>query len=314
MRRFLTATVLFILWMSAAAGLEPVIVVYSGGTPELGEMLATLIESDGRLDSHVRIALSPGEVVVAAMAPATQCIVVYAEHKDYVTELDPILVPYFEEGGGLVGIMEPCYEPSAPGMATRVFQVFGNSSDMELSMRERRTRSYVLEEACEISSGLPEQFEILSMGTYLSADQEGKHVRVPGDYSVVYRDGATGCPLVLAHESNDGGRSVAFPGIMLAKVPRLDVYYGNLVTEEQFVKVFTNSVVWAAGNARIERVEEGLEQAMQEHEDRIRQLADEAEKTRQGKATGRVLRLILLWAAGLASIGVVAKKVVLKPE
>jgi hypothetical protein len=304
---------LLIVSTAAAADLEPVIVVYSGGTPELGELLASLIESDDRLDARVLIARSPGEVVLAAVTPATQCIVIYAEHKDYVSELDPALVPYFEEGGGLVGIMEPCYEPSAPGLATRVFPVFGNSSDRELSMKERRTRTYILEEASEIASGLPETFQILSIGTYLSADDEGKHVRVPGDYVVVYRDNATGCPLVIAHESHAGGRSVAFPGIMLAKVPRLDVYYGNLVLEEEFVKVFTNSVAWAAGNARIKRVEEGLAEAMVEQEDRIRQLLDEAEKTRRSKATGRMVGILLLWAGGLVSIGVVLKKLVLVP-
>ena len=313
-RRIIAATLpLLILWVAAAAAdVKPVIIVYSGGTPELGEMLASMIESDDRLDAQVRIALNPGEVILATMAPATQCIVVYAEHKDYVSELDAFLVPYFEGGGGLVGIMETCYEPSAPGMATEVFQVFGNSTDVERSIRERRTRTYILEESGEIASGLPEEFEILSMGTYLSADEDGNHVRVPGDYNVIYRDNATGCPLIITHESNDGGRSVAFPGIMLANIPRLDVYYGNLMLEENFVKLFTNSVTWATGNSRIKRVREGLAEAMQEQENRIRQLADEAEDTRQGEATNRIVRLLLLWAAGLVSMGVVAKKIVLK--
>ncbi len=272
-----------------------------------------MIESDDRLTSRVMAVRSLEEVVLAAAMPATQCIVIYADHKDYVFGLESTLVPFFEEGGGLVGFTEACYEPSARGLATEVFPVFGNSSNKELTMKERRTRTYILQEQSIVSRGLPDSFRILSMGTYLSADRDGKHLRVPGDYAVVYRDNATGCPLVITHQSAGGGRSVAFPGIMLAAVPRLDVYYGNLVLDENFVTLFTNSVVWAAENARIKRVEEGLKQAMDEYESQLQQLKEEAEDARRSRTTSRMLLLLLLWAAGLASSGVVARRVILSP-
>lgn len=309
--RYLAACVLFLLVSSTTvAGLEPVIFVYAGGAPELGEMLASVIESDGRIEGRVMVLQSPGEVILAAAMPTTKCIVVYANHKDYVAGLGPPLVPFFKEGGGIVGITEVCYEPSAPGLAAEVFPVFANSSVTKLSLKERRTRTYILEQASEITSGLPDVFEILSMGTYLSADESGDHVRVPGDYTVVYRDNETGSPLLVAHESPEGGRSVAFPGIMLVSIPRLDVYYGNLVQDENFVRLFTNSVAWAADNGRIGRVEEGLAEAIAAYDDYVQELKDEAERSRRDRAGQRVMILIGLWVVGLLSVGLVVVKIV----
>jgi hypothetical protein len=309
--RHLVTWVLLLLASSAtAAGLEPVVFVYTGGAPELAEMLAPVIESDGRIEGRVMILQSPGEVVLAAAMPTTKCIVVYANHKDFVTGLGTALVPFFKEGGGIVGMTEVCYEPSALALATEVFPVFANFSATELSLKERRTRTYIPEEASEIASGLPDGFEILSMGTYLSADENGDHVRVPGDYTVVYRDNKTGSPLLLAHESAEGGRSVAFPGIMLVSIPRLDVYYGNLVKDQNFVKLFTNYVAWAADNGRIGRVEEGLTDAIAAYDDYVKELKDEAERSRRDRAGRRVMILIGLWAVGLLSVGLVVLKIV----
>jgi len=313
--RGIPAIATFLLLISTAAAavnLEPVIVVYAGGVPELGEMLASLIESDARLNDQVMIVHTPEEVVLAAVMPATQCIVIYANHKDYVFGLESALVPFFREGGGLVGIAEVCYEPSALKLATEVFPVFANRTDREVKMGERRTRTYILEGASEVAAGLSDSFQILSMGTYLSADGNGSHVRVPGNYTVVYRDNATGCPLLVTHESSGGGRSVAFPGIMLATVARLDVYYGNLVLDENFVRLFTNSVAWASGNARIKRVKEGLAQAIDEYEGQLRQLKGEADRARQDRTNRRTATLLILWAAGLVSSGLVVKRARLK--
>ena len=310
MKAILVAAILLLMLSTAtaAAELQPVIVVYAGGTPELGEMLASLIESDVRLNSQVTIVRSPEEVVLAAMMPATQCIVIYASHKDYVYGLDSALVPFFQEGGGLVGITDACYEPSAGRLATQVFPVFGNYTSRDLKMGGRRTRTYILEEASEVTAGLPDSFQILSMGTHLSADGNGSYVRMPGNFTVVYRDNVTGCPLLITHESGGGGRSVAFPGILLGTAPRVDVYYGNLVLDDNFVRLFTNSLVWAAGNARIKRVQQGLAQAIDEYDEELQQLKDEAETAERSRTTRRTVLLLCLWVAGLVSSAVVMKK------
>jgi hypothetical protein len=313
--RGIVAIVVLLLLFSPVAGsdLNKVIVVYAGGEPEFAEMLASVLESDSRLEAEIKVVHSTEEVIIAAAIPSTQCIVIYANHKDYVPGLGSTLVPFFEEGGGLVGITEVCYEPSVQDLARKVFPVFGNSSDVERSPRVTRTRTYIPEESSEISSGLPESFGVLSMGTYFSADEEGRHVRVPGDYTVAYRDNATGSPLVITHESVGGGRSVAFPGVMLVSIDRLDVYYGNIVSDENFVKLLTNSVAWAGDNGRIRGVEEGLAEKLGEYEDQLQRADEEAEDASRGERTGQMLTLLALWVVGLVSCGVVVKLVILAP-
>ncbi len=299
--------------ISAQSEVEPVIVVYGGGQSEFAEMLATLIEEDGSVEGEVMVVYSRQSVELAAALPTTKCIVMYADHRNYISGLWSALVPFFKEGGGLVGMTELCYMPSAGTLATEVFPVFGNSSDVVTSPRETRTRTYVLEEETEVNAGLPDQFDVLSMGTYLSADEGGDHVRVPGDYQVAYRDEVTGCPLVAVHESERGGRSVALPGIMVVTVPRLDVYYGNLISDQAFVDLFMNCVSWASENSRIEAVEGELTETISEYEESRQDMKDSADESDRERRNRRLMTLVVLWAIGLVACAVAVKKGLLAP-
>lgn len=299
--------------ISAQSEVNPVIVVYGGGQSEFAEMLATLIEEDDSVDSEVMVVYSRQSVALAAALPTTKCIIMYADHRDYISGLWSALVPFFEEGGGLIGMTELCYMSSAGTLATEVFPIFGNSSHVVTSPRETRKRTYVLEDQTEISEDLPDEFDVLSMGTYLSADEGGNHVRVPGDYQVAYRDKVTGSPLVALHESERGGRSVALPGLMLVTIPRLDVYYGNLISDQAFVDLFMNCVRWASGNSRIEAVEGQLGETISEYEEGRQDLKESAEQSDKESRNRRLMTLVVLWAIGLVACAVVVKKWLLAP-
>jgi hypothetical protein len=137
---------------------------------------------------------------------------------------------------------------------------------------------------------------------------------VHSDYTVPYRDQETGSPLVLAYQNEKGGRSVALPGIWVIPSERLDVYYGKLVEEPNFVQLFTNSVLWAAkGSSRYEEVQQDLDQKIMDAETRQDRLKEEADEARREEKTRRQVILAVLWAAGLVGCAVIAKKMVLVP-
>ncbi len=291
---------------------RPVVIVYTGGETELAEMLADLIAADDRIDSEIKIVDTPAALAVATVLPTTECIVIYSDHRDEMKELGPGLTNFIQDGGGLVGMTEACYEPSAGVLATDVFPVFANTSVIKRSPTEKRVRTYVLNEATEIASGLPESFELLSMGLYFRGDEDGNYLDPGGDYTVVYKDLEIGSPLVLAYENQSGGRSVALPGIMVVRQSRVDVYYGNLIADENFVKLFTSCVYWAAkGSQRYPRVSEGLEQKIEDAEERYEKAGEAAREARRKKETQRLLVIGAIWGVGLVACGVILKKVVL---
>lgn len=296
---------------SAWAATNPRIVVYAGGNRELTDMLAGLIENDTRIEAHTLTVSTPQAVSLAAALPNIKCLVIYADNWAHLTDLDQTLIPFFREGGGLVGLTEACFEPSAGALAQRVFPVNANATEKELSPRERRTRTYVLEEGMDIASGLPDSFEVLSMGTYYCADEDGEYLEIPGDHTVVYSDAQVGCPLLVTHESSRGGRSVALPGIMVVNVPRVDVYYGNLARDENFVRLFTNSVLWASTNTRSQFVESDLEQGIEDTKERYEELKEDAERSREKREARRLATLAALWGLGIAFCVAVVWKLML---
>ncbi len=301
--------------IGADEGITPTILLYSGTDPGFANMLATLIEEDERIDSKTRVVTSPDIIGLATALPQTECVVIYSANKAEIGGLETNLLSFFEQGGGVVGMREVCFESSAGELATKVFPIFGNASVKQLNPSEFRARNYVADDTVgEINSGLPGSFPLLSMGTYFSGDSENMYVEVPGDYQVPYRDDETGSPLVATLQSEKGGRSVALPGIWVIPVSRVDVYYGNLVADENFVKLFTNSVLWAAkGSSRFGEVSQGLEEKIEEAKGKQEKLKEEAEKARRRERTQRTLILIAIWAVGLLASGLVIKKLILVP-
>jgi hypothetical protein len=293
---------------------RPVVVVYAGGDMVLANMLVDLIEDDPRIDSDVDIVNSAGALAMSTALPTTECIVVYSNHKDQLVGLGTPLANFLQEGGGLVGLTEVGYEPSAGNLATEVFPVFGNVSIVRRSLREKRSRTYILNQAGDITLGLPETFDLISMGTYYSGDEEDNYLEITGGHEVVYRDGETGSPLVVSYEAGKGGRSVALPGVMVVKQDRVDVYYGNLLSDDNFVRLFTNSVYWAAkGSQRYPEVSANLSQKIADAETRYERAGEEADRAKREALTQRTMVLGAIWAVGLVGCGIIVWKVILAP-
>lgn len=292
---------------------RPIVLVYGGGDNEFAAMFAELIDGDERVDADILVVASPEAVRLASAMPNVACIVIYADHRDDLMYLPPILPAFFEAGGGLVGMTEVCNEPSAMELATEIFPIRGNYT-LKPPPGTKRAFTYVLDQDMdmdmEIADGLPEAFDVLSIGTYASVDSEGNPVGIPGKHQVVYRDSRTGVPLVLAHQSEMGGRAVAMPGIMVVKNQRVDVYYGNLFINENFTRLLTNSIVWAMGNSRFTRLEQDLDEKINEFnsiQENQRVRSDEIKRERRAR---RTYFLIAFWAAGLTVCGIILIKLV----
>lgn len=292
---------------------KPVIVVYSGTDTAIARALASLIEQDARFSGETLVVSSPSAVALATLLPTTQCIVVYSDHRDHLVGFETTLLPFFSLGGGLVGIRDTCYEPSAGNLSKNVFPVYGNFSLVKTSMVQKRVRTYVGVGTSEVTAGLPETFQLVSMGTFLCADKNGTYIPIPGSYRVLYEDEETGSPLVLTYESEGAGRSVALPGMMVVKTPRVDVYYGTLLADENFVKLFTNSVFWAAASPRFASVTQDLEgklATIQEERQAVKEQAELAQKRDRQK---RLATVVMIWALGLVACALITKKLILGP-
>lgn len=291
---------------------KPVIVVYTGEDEAFAAMLASLIEADGRMESEVEVAASREAVILASALPQTQCIVVYADNERELEGLEPRLLSFFERGGGLVGMKEACYVPSAGSLATMAFPTYANASVKESNPNsEKARREYVKYDDAEISSGLPDRFPLPSMGQYFLGDVAGNYLGMAGTGSVPFRDQQTGSPLVLTQQNSNGGRSVAFPGIWVLSLSRVKTYYGNLVNDENFVKMFTNSVLWASEGARTQaRIGEDLS-SLDELRRREEEFPAEMELASSRRRANRSMVLVGLWAIGLTTCGLVVKKLIL---
>jgi hypothetical protein len=292
---------------------RPIIVVYGGGEDEFATMLAELVEGEDRVDAEMLVVGSPEAVGLAAAMPNVACILIYADHKDDLLFLPEPLTAFFEGGGGLVGMTEVCNQPSAEELATDVFPVHGNHT-LKTPPGTKRAFTYVLDQNMEIAEGLPETFEILGMGTYTSVDSEGDPLEVPGAHSVVYRDSLTDVPLLVAHQSGKGGRSVAMPGIHVVKNQRVDVYYGNLFLNENFTKLLVNSILWAMGNSRFAQLEQTIDDKVDEFNHIQEELKSRAGTAAKERGTRRTYSLAVAWAVGLVACGTILIKVVLSPQ
>ncbi len=295
----------------ASGSQKPVTIVYSGPDTRIAEALASIIRQDERFADEILLVSSPSAVTLATILPTTRCIVIYSDHRNDLLGLGYSLKPFFDLGGGLVGMRDICYEPSAGNLSKEVFPVHGNSSVMQTSTSTKRVRTYVAAGESEITLGLPGRFGLPSMGTYLSADVNGTYVQIPGDYQALYTDHETGSPLVLAFRSQAGGRSVALPGIWVVKTPRVDVYYGALMEDANFTRLLTNSVLWAAEGTRFNRVMDEISSKLEGVEEEKIDLRNQAQAMKRRDRNRRLLNLALLWALGLAACAAIGRKLVL---
>jgi len=318
----LKLTSLFALTISLAGvayaqGVKPTILVYSGTDPGFAKMMAEMITNDGRIDADVQVVLSSDILTLATVLPQTQCIVIYASNKAEIEGLHQPLESFFADGGGVIGMKEPCYVSSGQELAKDVFPTYANVS--LLSNPRSRVRTYTVDQRSEINSGLPDTFQLPSMGIYLCGDKKKQYLphceaRLPQGTTILYRDQETGAPLVVAYQNENGGRSVGFTGVSVVSSPRVDIYYGKLVSDQNFAKLFLNSVVWASqGSSRFSRMSANLSEMLQEAKERQQRLKEESQQASKRRATQRVFLLVVFWILGLAACAVIVKKAILIP-
>ncbi len=317
-RPFRCLLAILLMSMATVSGqteIRPTIVFYTGTDSGFARMLASLVEQADGIDSDVMVVAKPDALALATALPQTECIIVYGSNAAEVGSLVEPLTAFFESGGGLVGLREVCYEPSVGNLATRVFPACANVSAQQYPPGQKRARNYTEVQTTEIASGLPERFQLVSMGIYFRGDSAGKYLEVSeAEYSVAYADEATGAPIVLTCESEAGGRSVALPGIWVVSNSRVDAYYGNLVLDENFVQLFTNAVRWAAkGSTHFSEASRDFRNKLDDARSKQERLRDEAERARRKGNANRLLLLSGMWAAGLLACGVVIRKLILVP-
>jgi len=292
--------------------LTPIIIIYTGVNDDYGEMLASLVREEDVLGAEVFVTADPELASLGASLPNTACIVVHADNAAEMTGLEESLSTYFLGGGGVVGLKDACFLPSSGELARRVFPTYANFSISE-TRPDGWARTYFRDDLTVINSGLPESFTVMTMGTYFSADAEGTYLEVLGDWSVLYRDGDTSSPQVIAYEGEGGGRSVAFPGTWVVSTSRLPVYYGNLVVNEDFAELFCNSVRWAAESSRYTRLSgEWSNRLVNVSESRERMVKEAEERIKAGSSK-RTYTLLLLWALGLVASALIGWRLVMRP-
>jgi len=302
---------------SQDVNVTPIIYLYAPGDRTFAGMLASLIGNDTRIrqsGAKVELLDTQSEVIWATALPNTACLVIYSDNARQLEGLETPLLAFFKNGGGLLGIREICFKHRGlERLVSVVFPTFANGSIKQTGTAKRRVRTYVAVEPGEIGEELPDRFDLVSMGTYYCADQDGNYLRIPSNYQVAYMDEEIGAPLVVVAESDRGGRSVGMPGIWVVKASRVDIYYGNLVSDENFVRLFTNSVVWAMESSWFRDKGLNMHRRMAQMIEKEETLAKDLERIERTKKGRRTIVLAVLWVIGLAACAVIARNTILVP-
>ncbi len=306
--RPLAALALFCLLLSGASAVQfdPLVVVYCGRMSGYAEALAGIISESGtkaiaaRSDSVLRGLID---------LPQTRCVVIAALNPadyDFLREVAPVLESYFQEGGSLVGIGACCSNALDP-LSSTIFPIRGNATVRGIARGDTYGSVYVLVDPVPgISSGLPSRFVIVQSDATYESGSGGPiepHTDL-GQLRFVYRDEATGIPLLVALEREGGGRSVSMPGCYVATVERLPFYWGKLVDQEEFRALLGNSVLWAMeGCSRYDRLASSVEEDLKTEADRALAIEEEGRDSLRRARGRRVQLLVGLWAVALVFQG-----------
>jgi hypothetical protein len=201
-----------------------------------------------------------------------------------------------------VGLGACCSMDLEP-LATTIFPVRGNATGRGGNVGDDFGNEYVLSDPMEeISGGLPESF-IITQEMFIYRSGAGGPIEPAvgaGTLNVVYRDAKTGAPLLVAYESEFGGRSVAFPGCYVFSVERLPFYWGKLVENEEFRTLLKQSITWAMdGSGRFADLHPSIEARLMEEEASRQAVIDAGEDAQARARSNRLLVLVGLWAVAL---------------
>jgi len=312
-----TASVIALLALGVALGQgqSPLILIYSGFTPQWGEELADLIRSDDRFDADIQIVEEREVYETVVNFPRVQAAILcpITRVQASLEDISNMTVAFFMDGGAIIGMGDVCTTRYAPGMDETVFSITGNRSLRTLTIDDRKVFEYLKKEVIdEINGGLPSQLYLEGYLAFYSANPGGKYVAIPTDGTrhILY-EGENNAPLVVAYESPSGGSSVAFPGLTVQENQDRGNYYGYVVERPEFRELFLNSLAWAIENSpRYQRLSGIADEALEEEVSRRAELAEEAENLRKRIERRRLMRLAVVWAVGIVVCLVIGLKLV----
>lgn len=323
---------------------KPVILLYHGpkkGDQELsvyGEALAELIEQDSRLQGEAEIVLVGDQDLMNTLLyfPQVKCVILALTTWELEAQrLVPSLEWYFNQGGSIVGLGNAGKGDVTFRLNGSIFPLFGTQyytvnptfvcvnketgeeriveiprcNDNEVRQLVRQT-TYVQSTDHEITQGVADEFTLKDsrfVAHLNTSTKEFTHM-VPeeGDYTMVYQDNDLGAPLVVVYEDN--GTTVTFAGTDQMSVHEGDpAYYGNILEDENFVKLFQNSVYYAWNEeTKYEDAMARAQQKFEEMEQEEEALKEQVEKSQSQETTSSLMRSVLLIVVGLVLIAIIA--------
>jgi len=285
---------------------EPVILVYAVGMPNLRNCIAKILENDSRVEEKVLLINSTDALSVAILYPNVKAAILVGQNPSAVLGVQDQVLSYFREGGGVVGFHE--FGSTENGiLGSEVFPLYANVSRLGKMNGGYFVQNLIREDVTEINQDLPEMLTVRDAEIVLSlAKKTGRSANATpesGNYSVLYRDTAYGAPYAVAYQN--GGCSVSFAGGDMADSAGSKLkYFENLFSDEDFVELFLNSVDWVKSHetrthSLVQETVESLRHAEQADE-AIRLAAERFQQSRH--AANLVIKLCL----NLGGIGIAA--------
>lgn len=283
---------------------------------EFGSALAEVIEEE--TDFEVVVASDYRDLGVMLLMPQVRVLVfgptlsILNEPDLYRKGLYGQIEWFYANGGGLIGLASAGFVSVTDDLAKNIFPLFG--SYLALAQFDFDTLGYSLTyEALPpnpISSGvgdmcLMEQEYLV----HINSSTLSRELVVPedGSYTIIYQEPKCKMPLVVTYEKE--GRSVTFAGLNLIGQEG-PTYYGNVIKEDAFRKVFANALSWAADNPGYEKSAAKRNEYFADREARAQEVAAKAEgiaakeKNRRAQAN---IRKILSVVGGIAAVIVIYK-------
>lgn len=310
---------------------KPVILLYHGpkvGDQDLrlyGQALADAINSDPRMKDKAEIVLVGDQDLMNTLLyfPQVKCAVValttWELHADRIV---PSLLWYFNEGGAVVGLGNAGHGDVTKVLNATVFPLFGNQYNMvkpkiytdpatgkRVIVREttyKKVTDHPIAEGAADEFTLKDKRFVVHMNTSMSPPKYLHMEPEKGEYTMVYADSDLGAPLVVVYEEN--GTSITFAGTdQISTVPTDETYFGNLVEDDNFKKLFQNSVYYAWTHET--KYEDAMAKAseafkeMKKQQDELKARVSESQKKAK---SAKLVRSVGLIVVGLVLIVIIS--------
>lgn len=240
--------------------------------------------------------------------PNVACVILPVYVRQELSGLVDPLDTYFKEGGALIGFQGCCSQAQAEKLAQEVFPAFGNATGTPTMKNGIPVNQYIRDRALEGFGDLPDEFDLIGQFFTYPSNMSRKLIEpepVTGHRWVLYREGKSGAPLVIAYENDVGSRSISLTGCFVRSQESAKNYYGKLLASPDFVSLLEDSLLWTVrGSTRYSTFSEELDdliKGQKEHLEALRAHAADVEGSRKGR---RAALLTISWLLGLGGVAV----------